>query len=76
MLRAAVERGVPPIFVIHGMDDDRVPVSDATRATSYLRSRGAEVEEWLVDHEDHFLFFDRDQEVLSRIAAWVKRVAP
>ena len=72
VLRAVAQRGMPPMFVIHGQDDDRIHASDVAKATARLRARGATVQEWFVAHEDHFLFFDRDDEVLGRVGTWMK----
>lgn len=62
-----------PILVIHGRQDDRIPLADVTRSIALLKSRGATVDEWLVDGEDHFLFFERDVEVLARVKEWMAR---
>jgi predicted esterase len=61
-----------PMLVIHGTKDDRIPVADVKRSVTRLRSHGAVVDEWLMDGEDHFLFFDRDSEVLARVADWIE----
>jgi len=63
-----------PILVIHGKDDDRIPLAEVTRSIARLRARGATLEERVVDGEDHFLFFDRDAEVLAWVQAWMKDV--
>jgi pimeloyl-ACP methyl ester carboxylesterase len=64
-----------PMLFIHGDRDDRIPLQDVTYSTTRLRAHGAIVDEWFLDDEDHFLFFHRDNEVLDRIADWVKHIA-
>jgi predicted esterase len=58
---------LPPILVIHGRDDDRIPISYIEPAVAKLRAHGAVVDEQIVDGQDHFLLFDRDEDVLSRV---------
>jgi predicted esterase len=80
ILRRAGRRGqppsMPPIFVVHGTRDDRIQVTLVERSVTRLRAHGATVDEWIVDGEDHFLFFDRDDEVLARVAEWVRAQSP
>jgi pimeloyl-ACP methyl ester carboxylesterase len=61
-----------PMLIIHGRDDDRVPLSDVEGSLARLRKRGATVEEHIFEREDHFLFFDRDDEVLTMVEQWVR----
>ena len=61
-----------PMLVVHGRDDERIPLGDVERSLERLRAHGATIEERIVEHEDHFLFFDRDEEVLGDVEAWVK----
>jgi predicted esterase len=66
--------GLPPILVVHGRDDDRVPLADVTSSLRHLRAHGATIDEQILDGQDHFLFFDRDEDVLGRVEEWVKQV--
>lgn len=59
------------VLVIHGMTDDRIPISIIDDAIIDLRSGGARVDSWLVPAEDHFLFFDRGEDVLARVREWL-----
>lgn len=65
-----------PMLVIHGTDDDRIRVAGVKRSLARLRARGMRIDEWFVDGQDHFLFFDRDEAVLARIQEWVRTAAP
>jgi pimeloyl-ACP methyl ester carboxylesterase len=76
VLRPAAKRALPPMLVIHGEDDDRVLAGEVKKSVARLRARGVSVDEWFVSREDHFLFFDRDEEVLARVAQWVRGVDP
>lgn len=67
--------GLPPLLLVHGTDDDRVPFADIQGSVARLRAQGARVELRVIDLEDHFLFFDRDEEVLAIVEGWVRRVA-
>ena len=61
-----------PMLVVHGRDDERIPLVDVQRSLKRLRARGASIDERIIDGEDHFLFFDRDEEVLGAVEAWVR----
>jgi pimeloyl-ACP methyl ester carboxylesterase len=62
------------MLFIHGNDDERIPVGYVVRSMARLRQQGASVDEWLIDGQDHFLFFDRDAEVLGRVRDWVSHL--
>jgi predicted esterase len=65
--------GLPwPMLMIHGPDDDRVPFGDVKASVARLRAQGATVDLRTIEHEDHFLFFDRDEQVLVRVEDWVR----
>ena len=61
-----------PMLVIHGMTDDRLPLRGIQRALVTLEGEGARVESWLVPEQDHFLFFDRGEDVLQRVETWTR----
>jgi predicted esterase len=66
-------RALPwPMLMIHGPDDDRVPLVDVTASVGRLRAQGAAVDLRVVEHEDHFLFFDRDEQVLATVEEWIR----
>ena len=44
-----------PLFVIHGRNDPRVPVSEAEQLTERLRRRGVRCELLIYDDEGHGL---------------------
>jgi dipeptidyl aminopeptidase/acylaminoacyl peptidase len=44
-----------PLFVIHGANDPRVPLSEAEQLVSALRARGVPVEFLVFDDEGHGL---------------------
>jgi predicted esterase len=60
-----------PLLVVHGTRDDRISIGDVERSVRLLRQQGAAVDFRVLEDEDHFLFFDRDEEVLSAIEEWV-----
>ena len=62
------------MLFIHGKADDRIPFADVQRSVVRLQRKGAVTEQWFVENEDHYLFFDRSDELLGRVAQWVNRV--
>lgn len=59
------------ILVVHGTADDRIPVDGVVSIADEMRGAGADVDVLTVEHEDHFLFFDRPEIVLDRVRAWM-----
>jgi pimeloyl-ACP methyl ester carboxylesterase len=62
-----------PVLVVHGAEDDRIPLLNVEYAVDQMRSGGAGVETTFFPGEDHFLFFTRDEEVFARIRKWMAR---
>ncbi len=63
-----------PVLVIHGDRDDRIPIDLVLEQANVMKRDGASVETLSVPAQDHFLFFDRPEIVLDRVAAWLKAI--
>lgn len=50
-----VDKTDPPLFIIHGQADSRVPISQATDFVGLAHSRGAEVQYFAVKNANHSL---------------------
>lgn len=48
-----VRKGLPPFYVIHGTDDDVVPIAQSDAFVASLKRLGTEVEYFRVQGEDH-----------------------
>jgi predicted esterase len=64
-----------PMLIIHGTDDDRIPLADVQASAARLRAHGGTVDVHVLEREDHFLFFDREQQVLTAVEDWVRAVS-
>lgn len=62
-----------PMLVLHGANDERIPLEYVTRAVESLSASGAEVERELFAGEDHYLVFTQRARVRAAIARWVAR---
>jgi dipeptidyl aminopeptidase/acylaminoacyl peptidase len=65
-----IERLRAPLFLIHGTNDPRVPVSEARQLHAALRERGIETEMLVYDDEGHGL-----QKLKNRLDAYPKAAA-
>ncbi len=61
-----------PMLVLHGTQDDRLPLDYIHRAADALSSRGAVVQREVFAGEDHYLVFTQRTRVASTIARWIK----
>jgi pimeloyl-ACP methyl ester carboxylesterase len=74
-LRRAVARGAwrgKRALVVHGTRDRRIPFGRIRARLPLLRRGGAQVELLALRGEDHFLFFARREQVLARLARWIR----
>jgi dipeptidyl aminopeptidase/acylaminoacyl peptidase len=62
-----------PMLVLHGANDERIPIDFVTRAVESLRVHGAEVEREVFASEDHYLVFTQRARVRAAIARWIAR---
>lgn len=60
-----------PILVLHGGQEDRVPIEYATAAVEELRAGGATVDFDVVEDADHFLLFTHRARVDAAIDRWL-----
>jgi dipeptidyl aminopeptidase/acylaminoacyl peptidase len=69
-----VDRIVCPLFVVHGANDPRVPVSEAEQVVAALRERGREVEYLRYEDEGHGITRLRNRlDCYPQIAAFLER---
>jgi dipeptidyl aminopeptidase/acylaminoacyl peptidase len=70
-----VDRIRAPLFVVHGRNDPRVPVSEAEQLHRALRERGIPTELLVYDDEGHGLRkLANKLDAYPRAAAWLERV--
>ena len=60
-----------PILVISGKADRRIPARYLQERTAILQKGGVKIKEVYYDHEDHFLFFSRPENVLNEMSDWL-----
>ncbi len=74
--RASFVTGIAqePVLVIHGDQDDRIPIDLVLDQADVMKRDGAKVETLSVPGQDHFLFFDRPEIVFDRVAGWLKTI--
>ena len=65
-------RGVP-MLVLHGAEDDRIPVDYLDEGVAALRDQGVAVTEERFPGEDHYLIFTARERVLDAIGRWLTR---
>ena len=65
--------GGKPVLILHGADDDRVPVRCIRDAAEAMRLRGMRVECDVLEGRTHFLFFSDREAVEERIGPWLER---
>jgi acetyl esterase/lipase len=73
LLASPIER-VPigtPALVVHGTDDDVVPVTQSTVYADRARHAGDDVAEEILDGIDHFAVIDPGSEAWTPVAAWL-----
>ena len=58
-------------LIIHGEDDNRIPVECARRCEAVLKQDGLTVKSRYYQGEDHFLFFSRRTEIVKDMAEWI-----
>lgn len=73
-----VSAQTPPAFIVHAMDDERVPFDNATEMTAALKARGVPVETMLFEEGGHGFALRRPPEMpvsrwLDLFLAWGKR---
>jgi predicted esterase len=61
-----------PFLIIHGEEDKVIPVQQSREAERILREHGLPVTGRYYPDEDHFLVFERREELLGDIGAWMK----
>ncbi|MBE7465767.1 MAG: hypothetical protein HS116_20020 [Planctomycetes bacterium] len=60
-----------PVLMLHGGEDDRVPLTYAQQVARDLESGQAQVCLETYWKENHFLFYSKREEILVRVAAWM-----
>jgi len=69
-----IDRLSVPLFVIHGANDPRVPLSEAEQVTAAVRSNGAECELLVYDDEGHGLVKRKNRlDAYPRAAQFLRR---
>jgi dipeptidyl aminopeptidase/acylaminoacyl peptidase len=70
-----VDRIVAPLFIIHGANDPRVPLSEAQQIHAALTARGVPCELLVYDDEGHGLNKLKNRlDAYPRAMAWLERV--
>lgn len=62
-----------PMLVMHGANDERIPLEYVTRAGESLTAHGASVEREVFAGEDHYLVFTQRARVRAAISRWIAR---
>lgn len=62
----------PPILVLHGLEDDRIPYAAALEGADALRRKGFEVEVVGLEGADHFLVFSREREARQALERFLR----
>jgi predicted esterase len=62
-----------PILILHGADDNRVPIDYIREGVDTLKSKGLRVETEFYDNQTHFLFFTIRDQVRVRIGNWLTK---
>ena len=71
---SVIDRLAVPLFVIHGRNDPRVPLSEAEQVTAAVRANGAECELLVYDDEGHGLVKRKNRlDAYPRAAAFLSR---
>jgi len=73
-----VSARTPPAFIVHALDDERVPFDNATEMTAALKARGVPVETLLFEEGGHGFALRRSPEMpvsrwLDLFLAWGRR---
>jgi dipeptidyl aminopeptidase/acylaminoacyl peptidase len=73
----SVDKIKAPLFVIHGTNDPRVPVGEATQIYEAVKARGIPVEILVFDNEGHGLYHQENRlkaypQVLAFLEKWVR----
>lgn len=61
-----------PVLILSGKNDERVPWSYVSDYAAQLQKAGMEVQTRAFPHEDHFLFFRRQSEILDEVRRWIE----
>ncbi len=62
-----------PVLWIHGAEDRRIPLRATRDRIRLIEQAGARLTRRVFTGQDHFLFFDRRDEILPLIAQWISR---
>ena len=62
-----------PVLLLHGEEDERIPVRGIRQTESILRGQGARVTSRYFAGEDHFLLFSKRKELMRLCAEWMRR---
>jgi pimeloyl-ACP methyl ester carboxylesterase len=63
----------PPVLLIHGARDDRVPIDYVQDGLTRLRARSATVTAEIFPEEDHFLLYSSWSSVEQIVSEWIER---
>jgi pimeloyl-ACP methyl ester carboxylesterase len=59
------------VLVLHGQEDERIPLEYVTDAVSEMKANGANVEMKTWPKEDHFLWFSTPNEIQTKSVEWL-----
>jgi predicted esterase len=62
-----------PILIIHGDNDNRIPLPYLLEAIQTLSSSGLHVESHILKDQTHFLFFSARDQVSALIGTWIRK---
>ncbi len=64
---------MPPVLILHGADDNVVPVENAMRLEQALKARGIRYESHIYPNQGHVFTAPTARDAMSRIVAFLKR---
>lgn len=62
-----------PVFIAHGVEDERVPNDYVSLNRARLEVSGAKITDHRYPGEDHFVFYAKRTEILGELAAWIEK---
>lgn len=62
-----------PVHLLHGADDNRIPLAVVKEAEAAMRAGGVDVDLAVFPGEEHWLCFSRRHEIARMLAPWLRR---
>ena len=62
-----------PFLIMHGGQDLRILESSIAEACATIRSNGNPLDYYLIEDEDHFMFFSKRSEIVKSLSLWFDR---